>query len=121
MSQTAMKPMIAQRTKDRSGRPLNPPPPKRARPRRSQSSSGVTPEDPSDTRRGRRDGSPHGPPWPSSGGGSPPASPPPLGPHGPFVSVNSPRMRPPHPRRLLIAAKYRERARRKTVPTRDGL
>ena len=67
-------------------------------------------------RRPRRGGSPHGPlPLPSSsGGGSPPPSLP-LGPHGPFVSVNRPRTRPPHPEIMFIGGEYRGMRARKTV------
>src|SRR5699024_232715 len=94
-----------------AGRPPCPPPPKRMRPRRRSSSSGVTPERPPD-RPPPAEGSPHGPwPWPSSCGSSPL----PVGPQGPLSSVKKPRLRPTHPRNLLIGVDYRERAARKTV------
>src|SRR6266404_4513171 len=117
-SQINTKPRTAQMISERSGRPGSPPPPppplKRARLRRSSSSSAETLAPPSVARRPRRDGSPHGPLLaPSSpDGGSPPLSPLPE-PQGPLVSVNRPRIRPPHPEMLVIGREYRGTAREK--------
>src|SRR5436309_5930289 len=110
-----MKPSSAQPMSERSGRPEKPPPPeppKRARPRRNSSSSEeIFEPEVIVVRRCRRGGSPHGPaPLPSSVGGSAESP----EPHGP-LSVNRPRARSPHPRKMLIAIEYREGVARKTV------
>ena len=103
----------------RPGRPPPsppPPPPKRARLRRSKSSIARDVAYPQPgVAAHARGGSPHGPPaCASSDGGSPP----PrfrFAPHGPLLSANRPRTRPPHPEMIVIAAEYRGHAARKTV------
>src|SRR5689334_1519144 len=105
-SQISTKPSTAHRISERSGRPGRPPPPppKRSRLRRTSSSRAET-FAPARVRRPRLGGSLHGPPPSPDGGSSPPSLL--LGPHGPLVSANRPRTRPPHPEMLLIGAEYR--------------
>ncbi len=81
-----------------------PPPPNRIRPRRRNSSSGAIVERPAlaAAAGGVAPRSALRPHWRSARSA-------PAGPHGPLVSVKKPRVRPAHPRKLLIAADYRDR------------